>query len=250
MRPFGFLLLVILLPALAGCATNGSRSGGDMERASEINTELGVAYMQEDNLNQAMDALTKAVDQNRRNPNAHSAIAVLYERLEQYDEAERHFRRALRLDGDNSSLRNNYGRFLCNRGDYEDADEQFRLALRNPLYERRELPLANAAVCAQQAGNIDEAREYYRRSLEHDPEFTFVLRRMAELQYDTEEYFSARAYLQRYRDVASMDARMLWLGVRIERALGNDDDADSFGLRLRADFPDSDEASEYLRTRN
>ncbi len=250
MRPLGVLLLFVLIPALLGCATNGARSGGDMERASEINTELGIAYMQEDNLNQAMEALTKAVDQNRRNPNAHSAIAVLYERLEQHDEAERHFRRALRLDGDNSPLRNNYGRFLCNRGDYDAADEQFRLALRNPLYERRELPLTNAAVCAEEAGNVEEAREYYRRALEHRPEFAFALRRMAELQYNTEEYLSARAHLQRYRDVADMDARMLWLGVRIERALGNEDDAESFGLRLRADFPDADETSEFLRTRN
>ncbi|MCC5859727.1 MAG: type IV pilus biogenesis/stability protein PilW [Ectothiorhodospiraceae bacterium] len=250
-RHFLYVLLVLVLVlVLAGCASSGQRHGTDLERASEINTQLGIAYMQENNLNQAMESLQKAVDQNRRNPSAHSALAVLYERLEEYDDAERHFRRALRLDGDNSSLRNNYGRFLCNRGDYAGADEQFRQALRNPLYDRRELPLTNAGLCALRAGEPEQAADYFRRALEHAPTFPPALRRMAELQHERGEYLSARGYLQRYRDVASMDASMLWLGVLIERGLGNEDEAASYGLRLRADYPDSEETSEYLRTRH
>lgn len=250
MRLLRVFLLVLLVPALAGCATNDSRSGGDMERASEINTQLGIAYMQQGDLNQAMEALLKAVDQDRRNAQAHSVIAVLYEQLEEHDDAERHFRRALRLESGNSSLHNNYGRFLCNRGDYSGADREFREALRNPLYERREIPLTNAGFCALQAGEKDEARDYLRRALEHQPRFAPALRQMAELQFESGEYLSARGYLQRYRDVAEMDAEALWLGVQIEQALGNRDEASSYGLRLRADYPDSEETREYLRTRN
>lgn len=243
--PSGYLGLIVLVFLLAGCATQQQR--GDMQQASMVNTQLGISYMQQGQMNQAMETLRKAVEQDSSNAQAHSSIAVLYERLEEYEDAERHYRRAVRLDDGNPSAHNNYGRFLCNRGDYAAADQQFQRALRDPLYERRELPLANAGFCAMRAGDNEKAREYLRRSLERAPNFAPALRRMAELQYDNREYLSARGYMQRYREVGEMDAHALWLAVRIERALGNRDEASSFGLRLRADYPDSDEAREYLR---
>ncbi|MCC5809306.1 MAG: type IV pilus biogenesis/stability protein PilW [Ectothiorhodospiraceae bacterium] len=239
------LVLTFVFFLLSGCASNQQR--GDMKQASMVNTQLGISYMQQGNLNQAMDSLRKAVEQDGSNAQAHSSIAVLYERLEEYEDAERHYRRAVRLDDGNPSAHNNYGRFLCNRGEYAAAEQQFQRALRDPLYERRELPLANAGFCALRAGDHDKAREYLRRALDRSPSFAPALRRMAELQFESEEYLSARGYMQRYREVGDMDAQALWLAVRIERALGNRDEASSYGLRLRADYPDSEEAREYLR---
>ncbi|MCP1676355.1 type IV pilus assembly protein PilF [Natronocella acetinitrilica] len=246
-RVMAALIVAILV---AGCASSGQqRGGGDRERASQINTELGMTYLQQGNNSQAMESLKKALDQDRNNYSAHATIAVLYERLDQHDQAREHFRRAVRLNGEDSSVRNNYGRFLCNRGEYDAAQDQFARALRDPLYERRELPLANAGLCALQAGEPEKAEDFLRRALEYSPTFPPALRRMAELRHDSGDNISARGYMQRYRDVANLGASDLWLAVRIENALGNRDDAASYGLRLRADFPDSEETRMYNQMR-
>ncbi len=241
------LTLVGLVFTLLGCASSDPYKARDPDQASRANTELGISYMRQGNLNLSMEYFKKAIDQDRSNAQAHAGIAVLYERLEQYDDAERSFRQALRLDPDNSSVRNNYGRFLCKQEQYAKADEQFRKAIDDPLYERRELPLANAGMCALRAGNREQAQDYLRRALERSPRFPPALRLMAELQLDRSEYLSARGYFQRYRDVAELDARALWLGIQIEHALGNRDDVASFGLRLRADYPDSEETQKFRR---
>ena len=242
------LAIVMVAFLLAGCAAMGQQSS-NQERSSEINTELGMTYLQQGNERQAKDSLDKALEQNPNNALAHATMAVLQERLERHDEARRHFQRSIRLDGDNASVRNNYGRFLCNRGEYAAAREQFERAIADSLYERRELALANAGLCALQAGETGEAEDYLRRSLEQSPTFAPALRRMAELRYETEDYLSARGYIQRYREVSRMNAGDLWLAIRIEHALGNEDDVASYGVRLRSDFPDSEETRLYNQLR-
>ncbi|MCK8515550.1 type IV pilus biogenesis/stability protein PilW [Methylonatrum kenyense] len=238
MRSIPVLLLTLIL---LGCATQEEQySGRDLSEASRVNTELGISYMQQGSLNLAMDALEKAVEQDRSNAQAHAVLGVLHERLEQFDRADASFRRSIRLESGVSWVHNNYGRFLCNRDDYDRAQRQFELAMRDPLYERRELPLANAGTCARRAGNYREASEYLRRALEHAPRFGPALFEMARVQYELEDYSAARSYYQRLRSVSELDADALLLGARIESALGNRDEAASLGLRLRADYPDSE----------
>lgn len=238
--PVGLLCAALL----AGCA------GGQDQRseASRINTQLGVSYMQQDNLNQASEALEKALAQDRRNAGAHAAMGVLSERLERFDDADHHFRRSLRLDGEQPSVRNNYGRFLCNRERFDAAQEQFRRAIDDPLYERRHVALANAGLCALRAGDADQAEDFLRRSLERRPDFVPALRRLAQLRYESGDYLSARGYYQRFVERSAQSAETLLLGVRIERELGNHDEAASYALRLRSQFPDSEQA-QTLRER-
>ncbi|MDN3517904.1 type IV pilus biogenesis/stability protein PilW [Aquisalimonas lutea] len=236
MTPRLLLTLVMAAAVLTGCAT-----GGERQEAARINTQLGINYLQQDNLNQASQALNKALEQDSRNAEAHAAMAVLSERLDDHDKADRHFRRALRLGDEQPSVHNNYGRFLCNQERYEEADEQFRKAINDPLYERKHLALSNAGLCALRAGRTDKADEYLRRAVEQRPNFAPALRRLAQLRYEQGEYTSARGYYQRFADNGRQNAASLLLGVRIARALGNQDEAASYALRLRSQYPDSEQ---------
>jgi type IV pilus assembly protein PilF len=65
---------------------------------------------------------------------------------------------------------------------------------------------------------------------------------MAAISYEDAQYLPARAYLQRYLVVARHTARSLWLGIRIERKLGDVDAVASYALALSNRFPESDEA--------
>lgn len=238
----GLALVVMFL--LAGCAADSQN-----REASEIHTQLGINYLQRGDLNQAQESLDKALSSNSANAEAHSAMAVLSERLGEYDEASHHFRRSLSLDGDQPSVRNNFGSFLCSRGRYEEADEQFQQAIDNPLYERSYVALANAGQCALRDERRDDAEEAFRRALEERPEFPVALRRMARLQLEKGDAEAAQRYYQRFAQHGEQDAATLLLGFRIAEAMDDKNAAASYALRLRSQYPDSEQAQTVGRLR-
>ena len=70
------------------------------------------------------------------------------------------------------------------------------------------------------------------------PESLYAL---AELKFNQQDYLGARAFLQRYFDVASASPQSLWLGVRIERQLGDEGAARGYAAQLRQRFPSAHE---------
>lgn len=234
------LLLMVLL--LAGCATLSSDSSADAHKAARTNTQLGLAYMRQGRFEQALDRLTKAVKQDPGYAEAHSVLAILYHRLGQMDDAERHYRRSVILAPDDSAMLNNYGQFLCERGKLDEAKRHLRRAAENPLYPTPEVPLSNAGVCLLRAGRSAEAESYFLEALRHNPNFARALFFMAQLRHEAGHALSARGFYQRYLAQASQTPESLWLGIQIERELGDMDAVASYSLQLKNRFPDSEQA--------
>ncbi len=232
----------VLVLLLAACAGSQTRESERARRAAEINTELGVRYMQAGMKAVALEKLQKALREDPDYAKAHNAIAVLYEQLGETDKADRHFRRAIRLDPKDPSTLNNYGGFLCRQGKVDKAIEHFLEAAAHPLYDRPALALANAGVCALGAGRNDQAEKLFRQALDKNPRQPVALYRMARLMLDRQDYLRARAYVQRLMEVTGPRPELLWMGIQVERALGDRDAVASYALLLRNRFPDSPEA--------
>ncbi len=250
--PAALPALALLAFALSGCSTiSGSDfrhiRGHDTNLAA-INTQLGIAYMGDNKPDLAMRALRKALQKDPDLVLAHDAIAVLYERLGEFNKADRHFRRALDLDPKNSNAQNNYGAFLCRRGRIKEAEAHFRAALDNPLYAHPEQAWSNWGFCAVKAGDNAKAEIYLRRALHRNPKFAPALLEMARLGYRRKRWRQARAYLERYRAVAPNTPGGLWLAIRIERQLGNRNAAASDALLLKSKYPDSAQARQLLES--
>ncbi|MCB1747436.1 MAG: type IV pilus biogenesis/stability protein PilW [Gammaproteobacteria bacterium] len=241
------LLLALLLAACQ--SSGGERQGADRSKIAEVNTELGFQYMQKGEYEVAMSKLKKALDADPNHVDAHNAMGVLHATLGQNDEAERSFQRALRLDPANSAALNNYGQFLCQRKRYEEGQRQFLKAVENPLYKLPAAAYSNAGTCAFDAGDLDSAENHFRKALEIDPRLAPALIQMAELSYRLGRYLPARGYLQRYLELARHTATSLWLGIRIERELGDRDALASYGLQLERNFPDAAETKLYLESK-
>jgi type IV pilus assembly protein PilF len=234
-------VMTLALLGLAAC-TPLSPASRSMARAAEINVQLGIEYLKEGELDQALNKLERAVQQDPTLPGAHGALALLKQRLGQAKEAEKHFQRAIKLAPESSGTHNNYGVFLFGQGRYQEAEEHFLTAVRNPLYDTPELAYENAARAAKQRADFSKAEEYYRRALQINPRLPKSLYYMSEMHFEKGDYQQAREYLQRYQSVAQPTPQSLWLGIRVERELGNKDAASSYALQLRQDFPDSEEA--------
>lgn len=214
---------------------------------ADVYIELSAAYLRENQLAESLLNAKKAVIVDPRSSNAHYVLALVQQRLGQPEAADEAYRKSVALDPRNPAALNAYGSFLCDQKKYADADSYFRRALANPLYSTPWLAWHNAGWCNEQAGDLQRAETDYRGALQANPRFAPSLLGMAKMSFEGGNYLSARAYLQRYAEVAPHSAESLWLGVRTENQLGDKDQMASYGLKLRAMFPDSQEAR-YLQS--
>jgi type IV pilus assembly protein PilF len=234
-----------------GCQQGGVRddygdSGGTIEEQrkanrSDIYVRLAIAYMQEGQLGMALKKIKRGIELDPSNGEAHNVLAIIYQRLGENSLAEKHFGRASRLQPSNPYIRNAYGSFLCQQQRYDSADEQFRIALKNPLYKTPEVALTNAGICAKKSGDMDGAENYFRTALSRRSDFPQALIQMAQLSYDIGEPLSSRGYLQRFHKVAKHTPSSLWLAIQTERVLGDKNAEASYRMLLRGNFPDSEE---------
>ncbi len=254
------LLMLTIALALAGCTRQTLKDvDGDAEATGNIGSplvgpspadvyiNLSGAYLQEGRLTEAFMNAKKAVYVDPRSSNAHYILALVYQRLGEPGPADESFREAISRDPRNPAALNAYGLFLCEREDYQAADGYFRRSLENPLYGTPWIALHNAGACKEAAGDLEGAEQDYRAALTSNPRFAPSLLSMADISYETTYYLSARAYLQRYAEVAPHTAESLWLGVKTENQLGDKDQMASYALKLRNLFPDSEQAK-YLQT--
>lgn len=237
-----------------GCASTPSpqimEPSIDLTKAAEINVKLGTEYFKRGNLKSALEKLERAVQQNPRLPSAHNVLALLKQHLGKTEEAERHFQQAIDLDPNYSGAHNNYGVFLYSQGRYQEAEAQFLKAIENPLYDTPALAYENAAMAAQQRSYPEKAKEYYRKALQIQPQLPTSLYQLAQISFEEGRYRQAREYFRQYESVAQQQTpQSLWLGIRIERELGDQDAVSSYALQLRQRFPDSGEAKLLRRTK-
>jgi type IV pilus assembly protein PilF len=240
------LLWVIIFMMPAGCNQNTGEnlrpSRGASHESVTANINLGVEYMRQGSYETALEKLDRARKIDPGYYGTYTIYGLLYQRMGEYPEAEKNFRKALSLSNNDPATLNNFGQFLCQTERPAEADEIFLRAIANPLNASPEVALTNAAICAQIHNNTVKAESYFRRALDINPRIHEALIRMAQISFDNNNYMSARAYLQRFQELAGHTAKSLWLGVRIEEQLGNKNAVSSYSLLLKNNFPDSSEA--------
>ena len=212
------------------------------EEVAAANLNLGVAYMQQGNYRQALEKLNRAKLAKNDYAPVYNALGVLYQRLGENEVAESNFKKAIKLNPDDSLSLNNYGLFLCQNKRFEEADAIFLEAAENPFYKTPEIAITNAGTCALTNDQPDIAENYFREALMINPEIPPALIQMAELSYEQNDYLGARGYLQRFLEYSNHTSKSLWLGVRVEQELGDKDTLSSYALLLRNNYPDTKEA--------
>lgn len=242
----GALLSAVLLGA---CVPQAERKAEDAkhERLVAIHTELGATYLARNQLDVAQQELDRALELGPDDSQANHIMGLLQIRLKNDEKAAHYLERAIAERPDNSDARNSYGVFLCEHGRLDEADKQFREALKNPLYRSPEQANVNAGLCRLKKSDWTAAASYFRAALKTDPRQPSALVNMARVSLETGEPLSARGFIQRFFAVAGDTPESLLLAFRIERTLGAKDAQATYAVRLRGKFPDSAEARQ-LRT--
>lgn len=242
-----FVALLTVVALLSACSSGSSkRAQAIANQTSKIvstNVRLATIYLQRNQLEFAVEKAERALKADSGSSEANSMMALIKWRLTKYQEADKYFRRAVRLQSDNSSALNNYGAFLCDRGKIDRSLKYFNRAVENPLYRNRSQALTNGGRCLLKKPDLKMAEVYFRRALKFNRHETEALLQLAKLSYKSDRILTARGFMQRYLGTGKKTAESLYLALRIENAMGNKRDAIQYARQLKREYPTSTEAS-------
>lgn len=244
-----FCVLGALAQSLDAPTQERNQNVSDPKNRARIHTELGAAYFQSGHMSAALDEFRIALSADSDYVQAYSIRGLVYGQLKEFDRAEADFRRALSLAPNDPEVNNNYGSFLCETGKERQSIAYFLQALKNPLYETPERAYTNAGTCALKAGDLDGAQRYLLTALGMAKDNGGLVRlQLAKLFYLRGNNEEARIYLSdALKQMEPPTPAALWLGMRLERKLGNRSAESTYASQLRSRYPTSEEYQEFLK---
>ncbi|MBI5429047.1 MAG: type IV pilus biogenesis/stability protein PilW [Nitrosomonadales bacterium] len=240
------IAVVFFIGLLAGCGTTSENARSSA--SAKVHTELAGLYYERVQYGIALDEIAQALKADPDYAPAYGVRGLVNMALREDKEAEEDFRKGLRLDKLDSNMHNNYGWFLCQRGREKESIPQFLAALKNPLYGTPGLAYLNAGLCSKKAGDYKDAEEFLQKALVVQPGMPQALLGLAELNFINADYAAARQYFAKLSEKNdNLTAEQLWLGVRIQRKVGDRNSEASYSIQLRKRYPDAKETQMMMR---
>lgn len=154
---------------LVSCSTVSNEER--LQRAS-AHYQLGVSYMNDNNIQPAFVEFQKAVELNPEDKESINALGLIYLlKLEDYQKAAQYFERALQIDKSFSEASNNLGYAYEMMGRFDDALKAYKSALSNPLYKSAEKAFNNMGRVYYRMKRYHEAIDAYREALKRFSSF-------------------------------------------------------------------------------
>jgi type IV pilus assembly protein PilF len=240
MKRFTILVLTALA---AGCVSNQPPPPGRTPKAAaSVNVELALEYMRLGKLTIARGFIERALKEDPKNAQVQATAGLVYERLDDLADAEGAFATAARLGKKDPSVQNSYAGFLCRTHKAAEGEKLFLKVAKDPSYTTPEVALLNAGVCVHGDGNNIAAERYFREALAVHPNMPEGLLQLGNLLFERDESAEALTLVQRFLSLNAPTPEILWLGMRVERKLGDETSAGSYADRLVKLFPDSEQS--------
>ena len=238
---------------LLGCVTTTTTTGGARPRAdavdaAELNYQLGARYYRNGNYDLARDRLLGSLEIDPRNAVAQYTLALVYEKLENLRLATASYEKAVRIAPRDFNVINAYAVFLCNQGQFDDAQKHFDRAIKVAENDNSYITMTNAGVCMAQKPDLASAESYFRQALANKPNHGEALLQLSLLKFAAEDYLGSRAFLQRFLSANAPTPGVLYLGVLIEEELGDDRAKTEYSNQILREFPGSPEARRVLES--
>lgn len=245
---------------LVSCATAGKQGQGapraDMVTASDepevrararIRLELAVAYFEQGQTTIALDELKQALATDPNFGDAYNLRGLVYMRLKDFSLAESSFRRAIALKPGDSNTLHNLGWLMCQQDRHAESLQYFGQALADPSYTDRSKTLMTQGLCQMRAGKKADAEASLLQSFQLDAGNPITEYNLALLLFERGDLVRSQFYIRRLNNSEWANSETLWLGIKVERRLGNRDAVEQLAVPLRKRFAQSREAGLYER---
>ncbi len=246
--------------ALAGCANmpsgNSAASAGEIMTSSDmtdarrraiIRLQLAAGYLERGQLEVALDETKRAQVADPSFSTVFDLRGLIYAQLGDKAMAEDSFRRALALNSRDGSAQHNLAYVLCEQKKFDQAKRFFEAAMSNPMYQDKDRTRIAQAVCEIQSGQVAAGEALLLSAYEEGSRSPMIANALAQVYYDRQDYRKAAMYASQANVRNSGTPASLWLAIKIEQRLGNQNGAMRYARQLRENFPNSREMQLYDR---
>jgi len=164
-------LLLFIVTSVLGCSvTNKVSHIADKNRAiAEANVKLATLLLKRGFHKEAKQKLLVAQKSDPDFPAVWYVMGYFDEAVGEVCAAKNHFERAIRLDPLSGAAHHHYGVFLERRCHYNEAMQQFLLAVQDPFYLETGSIYKSAGLCALKMGNPATAKFYFKKAFAYEP---------------------------------------------------------------------------------
>jgi len=241
-----FILMVLMLSGCANPSGMGlTPSDSNKQESARIHADRGSGYYQQGQMSDALNEFIKSTELSPNYSSGYNGLAMTYAAINEDTKAELNFQKSITLDAKNSEAHNNYGSFLCSRNRVDESIVQFQDASKNPLYVTPFIAYTNAGYCSLKKSDVNGAEHFFSLALQNQPLLHNTAFQLAKIYFDKKQYELAQNTM-RNALANNPTPEMLWLGVRVERQLGNKDAESSFALELKRNYPDAPQTQSLL----
>jgi len=251
---------------LAGCNTPGaptSAAGSDVSerpaadqpvttqarRIASSHVELGTAYLQASKMGTAIEEAHYAIAIDPSYAPGYHLLGQVHMYLNENEAAQRAFQEALARAPGDPDINNTYGWFLCVNGREQEGLALLQKAAQNPFNTTPARPVTNAGLCYLRMKDEKAAADQFARALVLDPANTVAAYQLGEIAYRQGDYVRARDFVTELNQANEPTAESVWLGLRVERKLGNREAEAAYVAQLRNKFRTSRQYQDYLAGR-
>lgn len=257
--------LALLLPlmwlqlSLSGCAATGIGAAPlqaepltdfdepDTRKRARIRLTLASNYFEQGQTSVALDEIKQSLAADPTYIPAYVLRGLVYMRLNNNALAEDSFQRALQINPRDGDTLQNYGWFVCESGRHAQAIALFDRALASPTYAGRVTTYLAKGICQTRAGQFTEAEASFTRSYELDASNPITGYNLAALLHRRGDDNGAQFTIRRINNGEFANAETLWLGIRIERRLGNATVVEQLAQQLGRRYAQSPQWALYQR---
>lgn len=192
---FRFIIILFMTLFITACATDTPNKNHFFnhqisETASSRNvaiddTQLAMDFIHKQDYALAKAKLIAALRQHSTSAMTHAIFGYYYQRIDDFNKANRQYHQAISLAPHNSTILNAYGVFLCNTKHYRRSLHYFRraMSINSNLHMAR--TAENAGICALKIPDRSLAIYYLKQSLEANPKNIQIQQRLDDLETKT-----------------------------------------------------------------
>jgi tetratricopeptide (TPR) repeat protein len=201
MRAGSTAAVCCLVGALLACGCGSEISDQDRKRSDRYYQAAHISLFEEHDNLAAIRHLTRAVEANPENDNAHYLLGTIRLGRSEFEQAEIHLRKTVALRGadrpaSRSEALNSLGVLLIHTDRVAEAITVLKESAEEVLNREPWLAMGNLGWAYIENGEYDEAIEVLRRALFDQPRFCVGMYRLGQAYYQKGEYEAAEAQLR------------------------------------------------------
>lgn len=244
---------------VAGCATSseirpqdvpGSAAEAEVHRLAKTRLQLAALHLEEGRKDVALGEIAQALQAYPEYVDAFNLRGWIQLSQQDFRAAHESFAKALSLrPGDGETLYN-MAWLQCQQKQFAAADDNFEASLSAPRVGASSFLVRTwlaKGVCLRQAGDLGQALVALERANEMEPANPAVAYNFSELLFAKGDAERAQFYIRRVNNGQWASAESLWLGIKIERRLGDQIAMRQLSNQLNKRFPNSKEWQRFER---